>query len=99
MSTPEHIDLLLLQSERNRYREALEQIEREDHEHGPGWFADIAHAALDAYPERAADRTLETNELTLRFDPDAGQFVLRCDDARKLQHWIHRMLLSVAQPV
>jgi hypothetical protein len=32
--------------ERDRYREALLRIEREDHHHGPGWFAEIASEAL-----------------------------------------------------
>ena len=33
-------------AEVKRLRTALERIQREDHEHGPGWFAEIAAEAL-----------------------------------------------------
>lgn len=39
-------DARRLENECDRYRVALMQIEREDHEHGPGQFAEIAAEAL-----------------------------------------------------
>jgi hypothetical protein len=42
-------EILALTVEREHYRIALERIEREDHEGGPGWFAEIAAEALHRY--------------------------------------------------
>lgn len=42
-------EILKLSVEREHYRIALERIEIEDHEGGPGWFAEIAADALHRY--------------------------------------------------
>ena len=42
-------EILKLTVEREHYRIALERIEQEDHEGGPGWFAEIASEALHRY--------------------------------------------------
>jgi hypothetical protein len=39
-------------AERDCYRKALEEIEAKDHEHGPGWFAEIAARALWAAEQK-----------------------------------------------
>jgi hypothetical protein len=42
-------EVFRLTVEREHYRIALERIEVEDHEGGPGWFAEIAADALRRY--------------------------------------------------
>jgi hypothetical protein len=42
-------EVFRLNVEREHYRIALERIEVEDHEGGPGWFAEIAAEALHRY--------------------------------------------------
>lgn len=42
-------EIARLHAEREHLRNALERIEREDHEGGPGWMAEIAAEALDRY--------------------------------------------------